>query len=95
MDKQSCKVIRREYRFIGDVQNVGFRYRAKYAANGCGVTGFVRNEWDGSVVMEAQGTEVQIHNVLKMINTGMYIHIDRMVWKELPLVEEECGFHVR
>ena len=46
-------------------------------------------------IMEAQGTEVQIHNVLKMINTGMYIHIDRMVWKELPLVEEERGFHVR
>ena len=30
------KVVRRHMRFTGRVQGVGFRYRAKYAANGMG-----------------------------------------------------------
>ena len=31
------KVVRRHMRFTGRVQGVGFRYRAKYAANGMGI----------------------------------------------------------
>ncbi|MCR5233462.1 MAG: acylphosphatase [Lachnospiraceae bacterium] len=34
--------------FYGAVQGVGFRYRAKYAAQSVGATGWVRNEYDGS-----------------------------------------------
>ena len=48
------KVVRRHMRFTGRVQGVGFRYRAKYAANGMGITGWAKNEWDGSVEMERQ-----------------------------------------
>jgi acylphosphatase len=40
----SGQIIRKEIKFTGDVQGVGFRYRAKYAAGGCAVTGWVRNE---------------------------------------------------
>ena len=46
--------------FNGWVQGVGFRYRARHAANLYGVTGWVRNDPDGSVTMEIQGTEEQI-----------------------------------
>ena len=74
---------------------MGFRYRAQYAANGCRVTGWVKNEWDGSVIMEAQGTEEQINEMLKLINEGSYIRIDRMEYHEIPLDEKERGFHVR
>lgn len=48
--------IREHYVFFGRVQGVGFRYRAKYVANGLRITGWVRNDWDGTVEMEAQGT---------------------------------------
>lgn len=66
MNEQS--IIREYLTFTGRVQGVGFRYRAKHAADSVGVTGWVTNEWDGSVVMEAQGTAEQINRVLKMIN---------------------------
>ena len=48
--------IRKQYTFTGHVQGVGFRYSAQYLAQAIGVTGWVKNEWDGTVVMEAQGT---------------------------------------
>lgn len=88
------KIIRNEIRFIGYVQGVGFRYRAKYAARACGVTGWVRNEWDGSVLMEVQGSEAQINEMLKMINAGRFIEIDRQEKRIIPTVEYEHGFHI-
>ena len=46
--------IREHYVFFGRVQGVGFRYRAKYVANGLRITGWVRNDWDGTVEINAQ-----------------------------------------
>ncbi len=89
------KKIRKQIHFSGRVQGVGFRYRASHAANGLGVTGWVRNNSDGTVEMEAQGTEEQINKMLVLINRGSYIMIDRMDSKEIPLEEGEYGFHVR
>lgn len=95
MAENEYQVIRREIRFAGAVQGVGFRYRAKYAATGCGVTGWVKNEWDGTVLMEAQGTNRQINEMLKVICAGSYIRIDHMDTRELPVEEKEGGFHIR
>ena len=92
---EDTKVVRRHMRFTGRVQGVGFRYRAKYAANGMGITGWARNEWDGSVVMEAQGTVAQINMMLKMINQSDYIVIESIETTDIPLEEHETGFHVR
>ena len=49
-------LIRKHYWFSGRVQGVGFRYRACYIASSLGVTGWVRNNWDDRVEMEAQGS---------------------------------------
>ena len=92
---EDTKVVRRHICFTGRVQGVGFRYRAKYAANGMGITGWARNEWDGSVEMEVQGTVTQINCMLKMINQSDYIVIDSMQTTDIPLEEHETGFHVR
>ena len=94
-DKDAYSIIRKERRVTGAVQGVGFRYRAKYAASGCGVTGWVKNEWDGSVLMEAQGTNRQINEMLKLINKGSYIRIDRLEYHEIPVEENSRGFHIR
>ena len=45
-------MIRRHIVFTGSVQGVGFRYRARHATEMFSRTGWVKNEWDGSVVME-------------------------------------------
>ncbi len=85
-------MIRKHFRFTGRVQGVGFRTRAKYAAGGMFVTGWVKNLWDGSVEMEAQGTEEAIDRMLIMINKSNYIEIDSIETKVIPLVEDERGF---
>ena len=84
--------IRKHIIFSGHVQGVGFRYRAKKAADLYRCTGWVRNDWNGTVTMEIQGTEAQISQVLKSIEAGKYIWIERM--DETPLYPEpgERGF---
>ena len=66
-------MIRKRFVFSGHVQGVGFRWRAKKAAEMYGVTGWVRNDWNGSVTMEVQGSEEQIDQVTAAIRRGMYI----------------------
>ena len=87
--------IREHYVFYGRVQGVGFRYRAKYVANGLRITGWVRNDWDGTVEMEAQGTLEQLNQMLKLINQGTYIQVEDPHPQTIPLDREERGFHVR
>jgi acylphosphatase len=87
--------IRKRIRFYGAVQGVGFRYRSCYAAERAGVIGWVRNESDGSVSMEIQGTEEQIDHVIAALDNSMYIHIRKMDVKTLPVDEDEREFYVK
>jgi len=74
------------------VQGVGFRYRARHAAELYGCTGWVRNEYDGSVTMEIQGTEQQIDQVILAIERGTFIRIENMDSKRVPIDPDERGF---
>ena len=56
----------------GEVQGVGFRYRAKYLAQYLDITGFVRNQWDGSVEMEAQGREKDIEALVEELKFCLF-----------------------
>ena len=85
-------MIRKHIRFWGRVQGVGFRYRAYHAANAVGATGWVRNEYDGSVTMEIQGTEEQIDQVILLIEKGRFVRIENMDARTIPIKEEERGF---
>ena len=86
---------RKYIRFYGQVQAVGFRWRAMQAAQLYGATGWVRNEYDDSVSMEIQGTERQIDDVIAALDRGSYIVIERMEVKQLEPVEDENGFRVK
>lgn len=77
--------IRKHFEFYGAVQGVGFRYRAYHAANLYGVTGWVRNCGDGSVEMEAEGTEDSINSMILSIEKGRFILIENMRVKDIPL----------
>ena len=87
--------IRKRIQFYGAVQGVGFRYRACHAADAAGATGWVRNEYDGSVLMEIQGTQEQIDSVILMIERGTYVRIENMSVKTIPLAENESYFRER
>ena len=80
--------VRKRLIFHGRVQGVGFRYTAKHLANSLGLTGWVRNEYDGTVRMEVQGRQESIYKLMKGLNRGMYISIDWIDEDELPVVEE-------
>ena len=84
--------IRKHLVFYGSVQGVGFRYRAIYAAQRFGCTGWVRNEWDGSVVMEIQGEEKDIDQIIISIEAGKYIWINNLTAVSIPVEDNEIGF---
>lgn len=90
----SRDIIRRRYRFYGSVQAVGFRWHAMKAAELYGATGWVRNEYDGSVEMEIQGTRFQIENVIQAIDRAPYVLIDRMESKDVATVDDERRFRI-
>ena len=74
-------MVRKRFVFNGRVQGVGFRYLTRRAADLIGVTGWVRNELDGSVTMEIQGTEEQLEGVMlslkhMIIKRGRYVRIE-------------------
>ena len=54
----------------GRVQGVGFRYYAHDEAIRIGVTGWVRNLRDGNVVLEAEGTELQLREPIRSVSRG-------------------------
>ena len=86
--------VRKHIVFYGRVQGVGFRYTAKYLARSLELTGWVKNDWDGTVTMEVQGREQLINKLLTGLNHFRFISIEWMDTKEIPL-EEERSFDVK
>ena len=87
--------VRRHYTITGQVQGVGFRYRARYAAQALDLTGWVENEDDGSVTLEVQGTEEKFLQLFAMIQKSDYIQITGIRHKDLSPDPWERGFSVR
>ena len=85
-------MVRKHISFYGWVQGVGFHYRARHAAQ---LYGWVRNEWDGSVTMEIQGTEEAIDKMIQAIEAGKYVRIEKMESQMIPVDPEERGFKTR
>lgn len=89
------EIIRCQLVFHGRVQGVGFRYVSQYAANEYGATGWVRNEYDGTVSMELQGTRAQIEQVILTLENSNYIRISQIDRKSIPTDPKEKRFRVR
>ena len=82
--EEEKRPVRKRYTFTGSVQGVGFRWRARQAASMYDCTGWVRNEWDGSVTMEIQGKEPDIDQVLTAIREGRFIWIEGIREEIIP-----------
>ena len=59
-----------QVRVTGQVQGVFFRTSAKQKANELGITGWVRNEPDGSVLIKAEGTRSQLETFIAWCKQG-------------------------
>jgi acylphosphatase len=54
----------------GKVQGVTFRETTKYVADQSGIRGFVRNEKDGSVYIEAEAEQWELDSFIEWCNEG-------------------------
>jgi acylphosphatase len=59
-----------QIKVTGRVQGVNFRYATQKRAAELGVSGFVRNEPDGSVYIEAEGEEGLVDQLTKWCKRG-------------------------
>ncbi|MCD7708751.1 MAG: acylphosphatase [Clostridiales bacterium] len=81
-------MIRKHIIFYGRVQGVGFRYYSVHKARQLGLTGWVKNCYDGTVEMEVQGWEEQIDELILFLERQAYIHIDNIDVKSQELKDE-------
>jgi acylphosphatase len=66
----SEEVVKRRYRVVGRVQNVGFRWWTARHARALGIVGTVRNHADGSVEVVAAGPAAAIEKLATLIHSG-------------------------
>ena len=86
--------VRRHFSISGQVQGVGFRYRARYAAQALELTGWVENEDDGSVTLEVQGDPDKFPELFAMIQRSDYVRITDTGQKAPPPAPGEGGVAV-
>jgi len=62
--------VTKRVKIFGEVQGVGFRYSAYYAAKNFGVNGWVRNCQDGSVEAVVQGNPEAVESFISWMRKG-------------------------
>nr|WP_330395155.1 acylphosphatase [Oribacterium sp. C9] len=88
------RMTRRHFVFHGSVQGVGFRYTAQHLADSLGLTGYVQNEYDGSVTCEVQGPPYVIDEFLRRLDNQRWIHITDMESETLNVISDETSFRI-
>lgn len=63
-------VVHKNIYVLGRVQGVFYRASAMQTAQKLNISGFVRNEPDGSVYVEAEGEEQAVQQFIKWCKTG-------------------------
>ncbi len=80
--------VRKHIFFYGRVQGVGFRYYSVNKARQLGLTGWVRNLYEGSVEMEVQGPERFIDELIIFLQNRRFVEIDDIKAKTVPIQDE-------
>lgn len=83
---------RQQVKFSGRVQGVGFRATVRSVARGYEISGWVRNEADGSVLLEAQGKAGQVQAFLEAIRGRMDRYIQDERHAPASVATDESGF---
>ena len=86
--------IRKEFHFEGNVQNIGFRFKVQSHAKPLGITGYAKNNDDGSVTAQLQGSLEDINRVILSLQNIDRIQINSITEKEIPLDYYEKDFSI-
>ncbi|EOT28691.1 hypothetical protein C805_00212 [Eubacterium sp. 14-2] len=89
------EIIREHLIFTGRVQGVGFRFKAQHLARHYGVTGWIRNNYDGSVEAQMQGREEELDKIIQSLQQDSYIRIDWITRNRIETESGERSFSVR
>ena len=82
-------------RVSGKVQGVGFRFYTQKTALDLGVKGFVKNERDGSVYIEAEAEADVMEIFVEWAKKGPeWARVDNVSLQDLPIQNFE-GFDIR
>lgn len=81
--------------FRGRVQGVGFRATCVALSRRFDVSGWVRNESDGSVRLEAQGDPDDVEAFVHAVLDEMGDYISGHDAEPAPIVGGEAGFDIR
>jgi len=80
----------------GRVQGVSFRYYAREKARSLGLVGYVRNRWDGTVKVVAEGPADALGQFLSWLHVGPSMaSVSRVEVVWLSPKNESCTFEVR
>jgi acylphosphatase len=82
-------------RYSGRVQGVGFRATALSLAQGYAVTGWVRNDPDGAVTLEAQGAGEDVREFLEAVRSRMGKLVGAADEAPIAVHEGEGSFDIR
>jgi acylphosphatase len=79
----------------GRVQGVGFRYFTQYEALKRQLTGWVRNNDDGTVELEVQGNEEAVQLFIDTIREGtLFAKVTDVSVQEIPIIHNEKQFRI-
>lgn len=81
--------------YAGRVQGVGFRAAVRLLAADWAVTGWVRNEPDGAVRLEAQGSADQVEGLLGAVEAGLASNISAQDRSAMLPARDETGFVIQ
>ncbi|MDX2285881.1 MAG: acylphosphatase [Bacteroidia bacterium] len=88
-------MIRTELRISGLVQGVFYRQSARQQALALGLSGWVRNLPDGSVLAQAQGPPAAVEAFVRWCRQGPpQAQVSSVIAENQPLEAEETGFAV-
>jgi acylphosphatase len=70
-------------KIYGRVHGVGFRWSAKHKAKALNIFGFVQNEAEGTVYLEAEGEERNLLTFIEWCRRGpLFAHVERLEFEE-------------
>ncbi len=80
--------VRKTHNLLWKSSGVGFRYYSVYKSRQLGLTGWVRNLYDGTVEMEVQGEQQVIDQLIVFLQNQRFIMIEDMDIKKIPVVDD-------
>lgn len=87
--------VRKHFIFHGRVQGVGFRFTVRQLASQLNLTGWVRNQYDGTVEACVQGENFLLTEFINTLYNQRFIRITDYEEKTLDLINDESSFQIK